>query len=587
MLCYAPPSQAVETVTVSRVRRKALGARTAKPDPIVTDEAILSFERDILERICRSVNTPRSLAVSLLAREGEWTQLLELTFPDPLSPSFADDYLVSELLTKNPRLPLALSKRDAAIAKFKEAEQMCKATNLRWQHYFEKPAEHSRELHTILAVQSIVSDSLGPLSKNKLMHLESEFRFGPGATSSVGGRNVLLSRKYTSRIDVTPRLAPYIRAITGRMKGEVSILNTSRVTTVPKNAKTDRTICIEPHGNIYYQLGIGSLLRGCLTRLGLEPNNQGRNRRMASTAVRDGYATIDLSMASDTVSKEVVFRLLPDDWFQLLWIGRTDRTTLDGVEVPLEKFSSMGNGFTWELESLIFYALARRLTKKDIGVFGDDLVVPIEIVPQLSQDLELFGFKMNSRKSFWQGDFRESCGTDWWRSIDVRPFYLRKNTNEIHSVAHYAVHVANAVRYYAHRRGDRVFCDHRFLPAWLRAKQRSGAYSDSYTSYGYGDDGIHRNFDECCPSRLRHGLQGYVGKIYKRSTRSSRGTDPNGAYLAALDKGLPMANSIVEKRGVAVPTQVSRLIETQRGYLGNPKPERVPIFDWYDLGPWL
>jgi hypothetical protein len=371
------------------------------------------------------------------------------------------------------------------------------------------------------------------------------------------------------------------------MTGEVQTILASKVTTVPKNAKTDRTICIEPHGNIYFQLGVGTLLRGCLTRLGLDPNHQDRNRSFARDAVKNGYATIDLSAASDTISSEVVFRLLPDDWFWLLLLGRTDYCRLpDGSVLKLEKFSSMGNGFTWELESLIFYSIARQFTTKDIAVYGDDLVVPIEIVDELVESLKFFGFKVNARKSFWQGDFRESCGTDWWRGLDVRPFYLRKETSDAHSVQYYAVHVANAVRSYSHRRGDRLFCDRRFLPAWLMAKRRTGEYGRTYVSYGVSDAGLVKNLDEASPSRLPYGHCGWKGIVARRASPISKWTCEVGAYLAALDRGTEGTSTVTLRRGKVKSSHSSRLVETSRGILNGPRTEVIPVFDWYNLGPW-
>lgn len=567
----SPTSTRVSKTCSPRVKT-AKERSKGRPSLASQREALLSMQLETLTRLCEAVDTPRSLAVYLLAKHGEWAQYLELSFPDPSLESFADDYLVTEVMSKNPLLPLNTDRAAVAKEKFLQSELLCEETNARFRSYFERPLESTGELHIIFDVQRIISSALGPLSKSDLDLVESEFRFGPGATSAVHGSDVLLSRKYTSRKDVTPRLSPFASCLLPEVGGGLALVCESTVTTVPKNAKTDRTICIEPHLNVFYQLGVGRLIRRKLRRLGLAPDDQGRNREMARTAAMRGYATIDLSMASDTIASQVVLALLPEQWFHLLHLGRTDSTLLDGHKIVLEKFSSMGNGFTWELESLIFYAIARSLTDEPIGVFGDDLVVPVDIVARLCELLNFFGFKVNERKSHWQGDFRESCGTDWWRGIDVRPIYFRSELDVSRPIWHYAISMANAVRLYSHRRGDRVFCDHRFKRAWFYLKRRSADGGRTFLSAGYGDDGLIENLDEACPSRLTDGLQGYRAVIQARKPVQSRRTDELGAYLAALHRGTP--------------TTASRLIEYCRGRLGRPRTEVVPVFHWYDLGPW-
>jgi hypothetical protein len=54
----------------------------------------------------------------------------------------------------------------------------------------------------------------------------------------------------------------------------LELRNSSKVRVVPKNAKTDRTICIEPDLNIFVQLGIGAVIRERLKAYGLDLNTQ-------------------------------------------------------------------------------------------------------------------------------------------------------------------------------------------------------------------------------------------------------------------------------------------------------------------------
>jgi len=92
----------------------------------------------------------------------------------------------------------------------------------------------------------------------------------------------------------------------------------------------------------------------------------------------------------------------------------------------------MGNAFTFELETLIFHSLALAvcdhlgLSTTDVTTFGDDVILPKQGVDLFYRVLRTCGFIPNQEKSFSDGPFRESCGTDWLRGIDIRPYYQKK-----------------------------------------------------------------------------------------------------------------------------------------------------------------
>jgi hypothetical protein len=101
----------------------------------------------------------------------------------------------------------------------------------------------------------------------------------------------------------------------------------------------------------------------------------------------------------------------------------------------------MGNGYTFELETLIFWALcataiedAGRIpsTGVNLFVYGDDIIVPTEAVRNVVAVLRFMGFSLNEAKSFWEGSFRESCGGDFLNGEWVRPFYLKEIPREPH-----------------------------------------------------------------------------------------------------------------------------------------------------------
>lgn len=217
------------------------------------------------------------------------------------------------------------------------------------------------------------------------------------------------------------------------------LVDSSVLTTVPKSAKTDRTIAIEPLLNIFFQLGVDHSIRSKLKRgWGYDLNTQEVNQSLAHLGSKDRqFATLDLSMASDSISLKICEMLLPPAWYNLLLDLRCYKTNLDGQCIPLEKISSMGNGYTFALESLIFGALTRcsirrTKSKRQSAVYGDDIIVPMTAVGYLTLLLELCGFTINKDKSFWWGPFRESCGADFFEGYNVRPIFLK---NKVVSLA--------------------------------------------------------------------------------------------------------------------------------------------------------
>lgn len=202
-----------------------------------------------------------------------------------------------------------------------------------------------------------------------------------------------------------------------------------------KNAKTYRSIVVEPPINTLFQKGIGKFIRQKLRRAGLDLDVLASvNKTLAQAASIDGrLATVDLQMASNLIARAVIWELFSLSWSEFLSSFRTSTVRFkDGQLVPLELFSSMGNGFTFELESLIFYALAYgctaqlRLNCAQVTSFGDDIILPVEAIPLLYKTLGYMGFLVNEEKSFIDGRFRESCGGDYVDGIDIRPFYQKR-----------------------------------------------------------------------------------------------------------------------------------------------------------------
>jgi hypothetical protein len=236
-------------------------------------------------------------------------------------------------------------------------------------------------------------------------------------------------------------------------------------------------IAVEPRGNSFLQKSVGAYFRAKLKRVGIDLDDQGRNQRLAEQAWSSGLATVDLSAASDTVSRELVFDLLPVDWACYMDALRCRRAEMpDGSSLVLEKFSSMGNGFTFELETLIFWALTSSVEQaigstKAYSVYGDDIICSDEGVLFLRDVLGIAGFTFNDQKSFWgESAFRESCGKHYFQGVDVTPCYQKESLDSLDSL----VRCHNRLMRWAHRLGLGIHLDSRIKPAVDNLKRSLG-----------------------------------------------------------------------------------------------------------------
>lgn len=361
------------------------------------------------------------------------------TLPDNL-------YHINQVLAffkKRSDLDVGADRRGTAWTKFYESEMLCTRTNNIFKAWQSGKFQFPRNVEAVLhSAQRKISHVLGNCPTLDEMHVY----FGPGATTRVGKRmacaKVKLSQPPVCSEELVPLAAELLESIPGytfvakspndpedRFAVDLYI-DPGRISFVLKNCFEDRTAVIEPWLNSIGQLGIGSTMAKRLkSRAGIDLRDQSVNRRLAREgSITGDLATLDLSSASDTISTKLVEHLLPPEWFDLLSRFRTGTvTTPFGEEMRLQKFSSMGNGFTFPLESLIFWALTSSVAagRETVSVYGDDIICPTECVEEVMQVLNCVGFAVNKEKSFWDGPFRESCGGDYLSGIDVRPCYIK------------------------------------------------------------------------------------------------------------------------------------------------------------------
>lgn len=401
---------------------------------------------DVAHKYLSALGTPRSLTVALLIKYGEWDQVVSLTC-DPLGYIDAEEYFLdacaTSFLRKMEGLPTTFDLEAIALKAFNAAEMQCCLTNSRLSHFLYSGSLNHHEVALLPLVEGIRKDVKRLLGE---IPDELDLRHGPGATFSDRGSAVSAIHKMSSSPTMTSSVSSLI-PLWGRTawsRGLVEshpnrsaprVIRGNRFTTVPKDATKKRGIAVEPSLNVAYQLSVGKLLRKRLLRWGIDlDHGQDRHRRLAGDASRKGHlGTIDLSAASDTVSRNLVKLFLPADWYSLVETLRSPMTLVNGKWQYLEKFSSMGNGYTFELETLVFASIVRacarhlhvHLDSLNFGVYGDDVICPTELCRSVLSAFAYFGFTPNLSKTFVEGLFRESCGGDYFGGFSVRPHFVK------------------------------------------------------------------------------------------------------------------------------------------------------------------
>ncbi len=385
--------------------------------------------------------------MSELVHAGKIRELVLVSVPKDID---VTDYrgatLIQAMYSKNNDLDLGFNPLKAGVEAAIAAELQCRRVN----EYFGQTCPYGGVAMAVSLARRKIKWVLG-----KVPSLDSlRFRFGPGASTTIKRADACFENKLAAPLVCSEEMLPVIDEVLrefplwARFKTPVPhsdveqgveisscdvVVDTAKLIFVEKNAKTHRPICVEPLLNGFMQLGIGAYLKDRLRiHAKQDLGDQVRNQSLAQAAsVSGNLATIDLSSASDTLAFSVVFDLLPEEWVDLLATFRTGHMNYGGREYELEKFSSMGNGYTFELESLIFWALSSACTELSgedrdlVSVYGDDIIVPVKAVDLLMATLTWCGFNLNREKSFWTGKFRESCGADWLDGDAVRPVFKK------------------------------------------------------------------------------------------------------------------------------------------------------------------
>lgn len=376
---------------------------------------------------------------------------------------------LASFVRKVPFQDPTLKPEASAWEKFLQAEATCRETNQRL--FAERTSGERQYSHLRELARAYIRSVIG--YKPNLKRIYERCDFGPGASSGIHGNKTHLAAKLSApKWTCTPTASAYARSA---MMGDhhiweylsereifcldpevfktsfdrkLSITAANKIVMVPKTAKVHRTIAVEPLLNGYVQKGVDVYMRACLHRHGINLRDQTVNQLLAQEGSKGGpnpLCTIDLSAASDSLSIETARDLLPPDWFTFLNNIRSPMYESKWGNGRYEKFTSMGNGFCFPLETLIFASIVhaayevsmdcvpqpgwtlprkRNVPQVDWHVYGDDIIVRQRSALLVLELLDFYGFKANTDKTFLFGPFRESCGADYFDGVNVRPYTL-------------------------------------------------------------------------------------------------------------------------------------------------------------------
>lgn len=347
---------------------------------------------------------------------------------------------------------------DECLKLFKESNALCQSYSLSGDFLFSE--------QIIESVKADFDDLAfsGPELRFNLNAISDGFGLGPGANLGAESYN-FFTKLFDSNLTSTSLhlLRLYRSAISGhgtwanaeRLRHEYHNSDTvvgNRLSFVPKTSQISRSICTEPTLNMLFQKGIGAVIEEHLRRkfridLSTQPLF---NQLLARKGSVDGsYGTIDLSSASDSVSLNLLRSICPREFLSWLYLCRSPVSCLpNGEQLELHMVSSMGNAFTFPLQTYLFASIVKAcystlgiklelgdVETKNFGVFGDDIIVRKDCYELTVRTLKLFGFRVNEEKSFNTGLFRESCGGDFYAGHNVRGVYIKslRETSDVYS----------------------------------------------------------------------------------------------------------------------------------------------------------
>lgn len=307
---------------------------------------------------------------------------------------------------------------------------------VRTQERVSKPLNVTYRISLVLKeAKSIATRILGQFDKSELLSMG---RFATEACVGHPRRNSYLDSKLTGEITGSKEHLLFLwdvcdgdYVLAEALKGKCRVVDNLELTFVPKSFKSLRAIMPDTLAGSLYSSALGRLFALKLREHGLDIRRlQKRHGELARIgSITGNLVTADLSSASDSITCDLIRSILPETWAEAVFYGRIDQARCGDQVIPLASVCTMGLGHTFPLQTLIFYALVRAignlLGKPNcvVSVYGDDLIYDIMLhryVEQVFPDLHLI---LNKEKTYATRaePFRESCGSDYYCGIDVRP----------------------------------------------------------------------------------------------------------------------------------------------------------------------
>lgn len=362
---------------------------------------------------------------------------------------------------------IELPKEANALQAEVDAWKACCLTN----HELRNPDNDPELEATLFGVARVLSRLMG-----RRRPTNDHQGFGPGRNDVCHGKHVGRLHKYSARLTSTPENVPRLREVLkasplwerairtatrqwhtnpahvgpppatdpfwglkplviAHVPGNVMLL-------VNKDETTRRVIRYEPSGNLVVQRIWGRFFSQVLQYncgICLEKSQPIHKFLALSSSRTSNYSTIDLKSASAHIATNLCREVLPDDVFHALDSCRSQSTLWhECLDFDNDTgFCSMGNGFTFEFQTLLYYAVAQYCLESadDVcgpvcstaRVFGDDVIIASAESDAFRWAITRLGFVVNSSKTFTEPHgFRESCGCDAYCGVDVTPPYLRK-----------------------------------------------------------------------------------------------------------------------------------------------------------------
>lgn len=331
----------------------------------------------------------------------------------------------SELLRKNPYIGDKAELMDKTIDSFFQTEQRCYDYNSQFDKLLSHPwmGEVLRKW----------KENVGIILHQPFIH-RVPAKITAGATTSCKTGNTPLERFSVS--EITPELLAYVsnKPELGMPLGIPAQRNGSVSHQVPKTFKINRLIALEPAENILLQSEIGAQMSALFSYQGIHIREAQEVHKAYAWfgSITGDFTTDDLTSASNLIYCAIARFLLPTSWRDVCDAARSQHITINGESRELQTYATNGNGFCFELETILFYAMLQTAHEKvhgtwseDCRTYGDDLIYPASITDTVRRICRGVGFITNLEKSFSTGLFRESCGGDFINGVNVRPIHLK------------------------------------------------------------------------------------------------------------------------------------------------------------------